>query len=473
MKRLKRTTQRTKRKYLERLLAGLPLSVLVSLLFISFAQADALPKLQPCFTKEIVPITMLPGDTPIVQVMGHQFRKDDQCVPFYVTFAWKNHYDFDDGYSHYSLQFTQTFPGELRYSSDKEEFTLTANPGQWQGVSKVKEFDGFGQSCVRFDAHGACEELHKFDRGQVRAQKTLGVYLASLNYAYPAVTTHGENIPVTLSASSPLFEFKNDTWTWTPSGGHITISNPGLVSFDFPDLVQAASTKGKYQVHIDYDRNNELEQGPSHDKGKLIVTLDFNPDCKGDNNSDMDPCQQINSLLDDLEFALHARDLYPEVLQGIDKEPNYDIDRWVVKRLRQKYPYMTDAKAEQMLDTASKTSPDTLDYTVHEFCDKCSAEPLCQWREEAASRHEESHVDYLKEHPEKREVLRRKPPYTDSDKQEREEAKIKSEMELRAYNTQAKYLKAIIYQELNSHQECVFGPDFYNKFQSLIQQIQE
>ena len=81
----------------------------------------------PAWRKKTPMIKMLPGNTEIIQVMGHNFRKDDACVPFYVTFSWENHYDRDDGYSHYSLQFKQTFAGELWYSTDKQEFTLTVH----------------------------------------------------------------------------------------------------------------------------------------------------------------------------------------------------------------------------------------------------------------------------------------------------------------------------------------------------------
>ena len=135
---------------LTRALAGLTLLLLGSLLFNTPAEANVIPQMQPCLAKKIPQIQMLPGDSYIIQVMGHQFRKDDACVPFYVTFTWENHYDHDDGYSRYSLQFVQTFTGELWYSTDKQEFTLTANPAHWKGASKIRKFDGYGQALFTF-----------------------------------------------------------------------------------------------------------------------------------------------------------------------------------------------------------------------------------------------------------------------------------------------------------------------------------
>ncbi len=454
-----------------RTLTGLALLLLGNLLFIMPAEANVFPQMQPCLAKKMHLLQMLPDNSYIIQVMGHQFRKADECVPFYVTFTWENHYDRDDGYSQYSLQFVQTFIGELWYSSDSQEFTLVANPAHWKGTSYIKKFDGYGQACLRFDENDKCLELHKFDRGYVRAIKTPDEYLVSLSYAYPAVAAHGQSIPITLHAFSPIFEFRDAQRKWRPNGGLIKINNPALISIDFPELVKAASTKGTFITTINYNRNNDLERVSNYDRGKLVIKLDFDPDCEGYNNSDMDPCQQIASLLDDLQLALHARDLYPEALLEIDNAPNYDIDRLVVTKLHQFYPYITAAETEWMLDRSGRTDPKTLNYKVPDGCNKCTAKPLCEWENEAIIRHEEANVEYLNAHPDERDKLMKKPPFTDANKHYREVAKILSAIEYRSYNERAKYLKEIIYQELNQNPECTFDTDFYSKFQSLIHQI--
>ena len=307
--------------------------------------------------------------------------------------------------------------------------------------------------CSRFDENDKCLELHKFDRGYVRAKKTPDVYLSSLSYTYPAVTTHGQSVPVALHALSTLFEFRNAHHKWAPNGGLIEINNPALISFDFPELINAASTKGTYTTTINYNRNNDLEHVNNYDRGKLVIKLDFDPDCEGINNSDMNPCQQIASLLDKLQLALQLRDLYPEALLEIDSAPNYDIDRLVVSKLRQLNPYITDAEAEQMLDKSGKTDPKTLDYNVPDYCNKCTARPLCERQREIITRHEQANVEYLESHPAERAILQDKGPFTDVNKRGREEAKILSDIEYNSYNERAKYLREIIYQELNHNQD--------------------
>lgn len=455
---------------LTRTLAGLALLLFGSLLFITPAEANVIPQMQACLAKKMPQIQSLPGDTYIIQVMGHQFRKDDVCVPFYVTFTWENHYDRDDGYSQYSLQFVQTFAGELWYSTDKQEFTLSANPGNWKGTSKIRKFDGYGQVCLRFDEHDKCLELHKFDRGYVRAKKTLGEYLASLNYAYPAVTTHGQSIPITLHALSPLFEFRDAQRKWTPNDGHFEINNPALISFDFPELINSAANKGTYTTTIDYNRNNELGEASSYDRGKLVIKLDFDPDCKGDNNRDMELCQQIASLLDDLQFALRAREAYPDVveeaIQNNEEINDQNIDKKVVDRLRVLYyPYMTDAEAKQMLNTSGGTNPVSLDIKVPDYCDKCSAKPLCEWQHDFIKAHEEANKAYLEEYPDKRDIL------NDNNKPGIDKAKILADIEYNSYNDRAIFLKDLIYKQLSQHPECTFSAELFGKFQSLIHQI--
>ncbi|WP_126455716.1 hypothetical protein [Sulfuriflexus mobilis] len=453
---------------LTRVLTGMVLLLLGSVLFITPAEANVFPQLQPCLAKKLPQLQSLPGNTYIIQVMGHQFRKDDECVPFYVTFTWENHYDRDDGYSQYSLQFVQTFAGELWYSSDKEEFTLVANPVHWKGASKIRKFDGYGQVCLRFDENDKCLELHKFDRGYVRAIKTLEEYLASLSYAYPEITTHGQSIPITLYASSPEFEFKDARRKWTPNDGHFEINNPALISFDFPELINAAASKGTYTTTIQYNRNNELGDA-SYDKGKLLIRLDFDPACKGINNSDMEPCQQVASLLDDLQFALQLRELYPEVveiaIQNNENISDQNIDEKVVARLRELNPYITDADAKSMLNTSGGTNPVSLEIKVPDYCNKCSAKPLCKWLHDVIQAHEEANKAYLEEYPGKRDIL------NDANKPDIDKAKIIADMEYNSYNDRAIFLKNLIYKQLNQNTDCTFGADFYSKFQSLIHQI--
>lgn len=454
---------------LTRKLTGIPLLLLGSLLFITSVGADVFPKMQPCQAKKIPQIQSLPGNMPIIQVMGHLFRKDDACVPFYVTFTWENHYDRDDGYSHYSLKFVQTFPGEFWYSTDKQEFTLVGNPVQWKGTSKVKKFEGSGQVCVRFDENDQCLDLHRFDRDYLRAKKTPDEFMASLSYAYPEIITHGQTVPITLFAGSPAFEFKDAKRKWTPNDGHFDINNPALISFDFPELIKAAANKGTYTATIGYNRNNDIETASSHDRGKLMIKLDFDPECKGYNNRDMDPCQQIARLLDYLQEALRLRELYPEVVDNAIRTnqeiTDQNIDKKVVEALRDIDPYLTDAEVDELLNTSGGTNPVSLDITVPDYCDKCAAKPLCKWNRDAVRAHEEANKAFLEANPGKRDIL------NDNNKPGLDKAIIIAEIEYNAYNDRAIFLKDLLYKQTDAHHDCTFGAEFFSKFQSLIHQI--
>ena len=453
---------------LTRMLAGLAMLFTGYLLHVPSVEANVFPQLEPCLAKNMPQVRMLPAGTHIIQVMGHNFRNDDQCVPFYVTFTWENHYARDDGYSQYSIKFKQTFTGEFWYSSDKEEFTLVGNPGQWKGLSKVRAFDGYGQVCTDYDENDKCVKGHKFDGGSVRALKSPDVYLASFAYAYPAITVHGTSVPVTLHAGSPLFEFRDATNFWKPNDGLFEISDPALISFDFAELVKAANNKGAYTVRISYNRNNLLDD-ESYDSGKLVARFDFDPECNGIDNSDMEPCQQVALLLDDLEFALNLRALYPDTVEWA-KQKNIDVskkelDQEVIKRLPEIDPYITQQEMDQLLKSAGGTRVDNLEITVPDGCNKCSARPLCQWRTDAIKAHEAAVKAYLESNPAVRNKLR------DPNLPRMEDWELTAEVEYNAYNDRAIFLKNLIYQQIADNPGCDFSGEFQSRFDSLINQI--
>lgn len=453
---------------LTRTLATLALIFVFYLLPGQSAMAQFTPQLEPCFAKTMPQLKSLPAGTPIIQSIGHIFRNSDKCAPFFVTFTWENHYDQGDGYSHYSLNFVYTFRGELWYRTDKEEFTLAGDPAHWQGINKIGKFDGYGQSCVRLDEKGACTELHRFDRGQVRPLKTGGDYLGALTYGFPAVTTQGVLVPIDLHALSPSFEFRNSWHEWHPNGGLIEINNPALVSFDFRALTKAAKEWESYSTTINYNQDNDTEDMPSGHKGRLVIKLDFDQFCEGENNKDMEPCKQTETLLDDLKLALELRDLYPAVLPDATSE--FDIDKLVLDQLRLSHPSLSSKDEAWMLNNAGGTNPKTLDISIPDYCDKCSAQPLCKWRGDVMEVHENTHVQYLLQNPADRQTLIAEHA-TDTVKHSLDKAKITSDMEYRAYNERAKAILELIKQQLNQSTGCTFNPQFYPDLDALKSRI--
>ena len=320
----------------------------------------------PCFTQELTPVKMLPSTMPIIMVLGHQFRKGDKCVPVTVTYTWTNHYDLKDGYSYYNLRYSQKFSGELWYRTDREEFTITANPAHWAGYDKIRGFDGAGQRCVRFDEAGLCEELRKYERGQAYAKTTGGVYLGSLTYGYPEVVTNGETVPVTFFAQSTLFEFRNTKYTWRPDGGTIEINNPALIHFDYKKLVEAAADEKVYTISVPYKNDNDTGDIPSPNAGELTIKLDFDLACDGSNDTGMSKCEQIEGLLSELKWALELRDIYRDVWP-LAPDSN-TLLALVMVQIRMNHRYMTDDDANFIQKNFGATNPVDLSISVPDLC---------------------------------------------------------------------------------------------------------
>lgn len=433
---------------------------------------DILPHQEPCFAKKIPQLSMLPANIPIILVMGHEFRNKDKCVPLHITFTWSNNYVRGDGYTHYSLDYVQTFPGELWYRVDKEEFTITANPAHWQGTSMIRKFKGHGQLCKRFDNKNACTELQKFDPEHTRAKKIVGNYLSSLSYSYPAVTTHGQKVPVSLHAISTLFEFINYANKWSPDGGHIKINNPNLVSFDFRELVTEASRQGVYSTTIQYNNNNEPENASSGHKGRLGIKLDFDQRCEGDDRSDMDPCKQVQELLSELKSALDFRDSYMDALPLANSDKH--LAHLVADGLQLRNPYKARLTPELVEKNSGYTNPVDLSIHVPDYCDECEAKPYCKWEGDIVRKHEEDHKEYFQNNQHARSMLGdqqyRERLYPGDAQRHKAVARIRAEMEIDAYNQMAKYIHDMLNAKI-SDSGCTFSPEFLVELADLAARI--
>lgn len=454
----------------------LPSIALIVIVYITLGYsmiAHSTSGIEPCFAKKLPQLKMLPAGMTIIQVIGHEFRNSDKCAPFHVTFTWENHYDRGDGHTYYSLTYVHTFPGELWYRTDKEEYTIVANPAHWEGLNKIRSFTGSGQVCTRKDENETCEDLRKFDRDQLRAKQIAGVHLSALSYGYPGVTTRGESVPIAFYAQSSEFEFRNTRHKWQPGGGLVEINNAALVSFDYPAIVEAASEQGTYTTTVSYNQNNDVQDIPSGHKGKLVITLDFDQRCDGNNQAEIDPCQQIAELLNDLESALELRDLYMEVAPNANDE--FHIDELVMEKLRLRHPDMDSEKEAWLLNNAGGTNPRTGEIDVPDFCDECAAHPLCSWRGDIIKMHETTHKEYLQNNPEAKLLLTdtdyQMSNYTDVNQLGRAKAAVIADMEYTAYNERAKYIRSLINDQINQSSGCTFNPQFYSDIDALVSRI--
>lgn len=433
--------------------------------------AQSIQFIEPCLVKTMPHLGTLPANTPIIQVAGHEFRKSDGCSPVFVTFTWENQYDRGDGCTQYSLKFVHTFPGEFWYRTDREEFAIAA-ASQWKGLNLVREFKGFGQKCVKYE-DGVCTACEKFDYGHVHPVKTVWAYIAELTYGYPEVTRGDETVPVTFNAVSPDFRFDNGLYQWMPVPLHI--NNAGLASFDYRKIVKEASGQGIYAIKVEYDQDNDVEDVPSGHKGSLLIRLDFDERCGGNNQSDMDPCQQIEELLTtELRWALNLRDIY-EGAKERARDVNH-IKELVNEEIRERYPHLDSNQMTWMLDNMGTTNLQTLEISVPEFCDECAAYPLCRWKREIIELHENTHKMNLEENNQWKLLLTDTPyqyeRYPRANERNIAIAKVYADMEVIAYNERAKFIVDLINKELGSAPGCTFDFKFWSDFDAMVNTIQ-
>ncbi len=429
-----------------------------------------LPGFVPCFERDLPTMKMLPSNIPMIMVAGHKFRMADKCEPVTITFTWTNYYDEKDGYAFYNLKYSHKFSGEVWYRTDRAEFTIVGNPANWVGYDKILSFDGAGQYCAKQDGTGQCEDLRKFEHGQVMALKTGGVYLGSLTYAYPEVVTNGETVPVTFFAQSPLFEFRNQQGKWLPGDGTIEINNPALIHFDYQTLVKAASDEKAYTVTVPYKYDNDTGDMPSYDTGRLVIKLDFDKVCNGDDETGMSKCEQIQALLPELRWAIELRDDYRDLLP--DASDMDELENLVNARIRLTHPYMTQDESDALDKVFGKTYTRSLKTEVPDLCSDCTARPLCEWRTQAIAVHEETNRKYLELNKRDRDMLNIEPGYIqNATAVGREQARILSVMEYRAYNERAKFLLNLIAQQMDKAPDCSFSKEFQSELESLSEQV--
>ena len=451
-------------------LLALSVAIVCSLIPLSARGESPFPTFVPCFERDLPPMKMLPSNIPMIMVIGHKFRMADKCAPVTITFTWTNNYDRKDGYTYYNLKYSHRFSGELWYSTDHEEFAVVGDPAHWAGYDQILSIDGAGQYCAYLDDRGACHDLRKFDRGQVIALKTGGVYLGSLTYGYPEVVTNGETVPVTFFAQSPEFAFKNLQSKWQPDGGLIEVNNPALIDIDYRALVEAASDEKVYTVTVPYQNDNDVGDMPSHHAGNLAIKLDFDILCNGDDQSGMSKCEQIESLLPELKWAIELRDAYRELLpQASDDEQLHNL---VKAQIIRNHPYLTDDELSALNNVFGKTRTDTLEIEVPDLCNKCTARPLCEWRTKAIKVHEETNRSYLELNQRDRDMLNiDRGRVVDSNAVDREQARIVSEIEYRAYNERAKFLLNLIEQQVGEASDCPFSAEFEEELKSWADKI--
>jgi hypothetical protein len=232
-----------------------------------------IPQIKPCYAKDLMEPMPLPPDTEIIQVSGHKFRKKDPCIPFDVTMSWKEHFN-NAPYAQWDLNYTQVFSGELWYKKDIEEIAFAANPINWAGSDRITSFSASGSFCksMRGDT---CNEMTMFGSSHAIPTK-LGTLSAggSIEYAFPKLPNIVDEIFVLGRVD---YEFKKGEDYARP--GMTWINNLTLNPFKYVAIREAIENRKVYDVVINYNKNNDLEDVYSYSNGQVKLKFNFNPRC--------------------------------------------------------------------------------------------------------------------------------------------------------------------------------------------------
>ncbi len=237
-------------------------------------------KLVPCeTTKKKFDAMAIPASTPIALIIGHEFRKADKCVPVEINMKWTNHYKTID-HNFYDMEAAENYPGELWYRTDREEFVIVANGKAYSGDDRLASLKSSGEGCNHsYDA--VCDMWTPYGTGSVKAHNAAGSSTGALQYGYPTVITHEEEIPEAISIIPPHFEFyKHKDSYWRPP--MVDIDNLSLFDespIKYGELLDAMRKKKTYSKQISWKHNEKVDETPTHHEGNLSMRISFDPKC--------------------------------------------------------------------------------------------------------------------------------------------------------------------------------------------------
>ncbi len=255
-----------------KLLLGFFLLFLVFFTSNSYAQF----KVNPCYAKEQFASPDIPGETEIINVAGHVFRKKDGCVVLDIKVKWQIQYKSFD-HTFYNATITQNLPGEFWYRVDRNEFAINASPQFYKGIDKVFQASGHGESCAH-TANDKCDKWYEYPSNTLTIRKMMGSNFGSFLYGFPKTVLDGEDVEEQLYISMAGFEFVKDADnTWSPDLPEINYMNRKM--FDYKEFVLAAVEKRLLKKELEFNHDNDDEDSPTDFKGKVTISFIFDPPC--------------------------------------------------------------------------------------------------------------------------------------------------------------------------------------------------
>jgi hypothetical protein len=173
-------------------------------------------------------------------------------------------------------------------------------------------------------------------------------------------------------------------------------------------------------------------------------------------------CEQLQDLLKNIFWAIELRDSYGRYASEAESDQNlHDL---VSLDINERHPNMDIADKEFLEKYSAGFNPASGEMTIPNLCEGCAARPLCQWNMDGLRAHEKIHKADIEANPDLRrlftDTLYQQQNYT-ANQLDRAQAQATGELEVHAYDENARYLMDILDRELNQGLPCDLPSSFY------------
>jgi hypothetical protein len=403
---------------------------------------------------QLVPLAKAARLKGTIQVRGHFIApKENDFIPIRLSYIVNESFV---GYvtvtDYYDLS-----SGEL---SDKKDYYITS-------ISTGITSSAGGRECVErgYTAPPSCTKWEQFAVSDISSGEIYPEFYAEVVRGSP------ENGRVKIEAVSPSIVFRSMNGRASESLG--CFSSKTILS----NTTFAASLRdGKFNdtQHV----GREFGGTPGCSMGSQIeVGLDL---CDPAAFSEMDHCGAIEALLGEMEFILAVRDAFQKVIdrrpqnRARDTEHLFEIAGEELSRV---YPQAGSLKEAYLHKSTGGYDICNRKKIVPDQCKtSCSPGPLCGWQTEALDAHESTHHDDVESDSHLYKLscntVYRADNYPSNAAADRAEAQAWGEMDVHAYNEQAKVMREIIERELNLSSGCPLEASFYLRLQEANARIQ-
>jgi hypothetical protein len=404
--------------------------------------------------QQLVPLAKAARLKGEIQVRGHFIApKESDWIPLRLS------YIVNESFVGY-VTVTDYFDLSSGRLSDKKDYYITS-------ISTGITSSASGRECVErgYTAPPSCTKWEQFSVSDISSGEYYPEFYAEVVRAAP------ENGGVKIEAISPTIVFRSMNGRASESLGCFS-SKTTLSNATFA----ASMRDGKFHDTQHVGREFGGTPGCSHGS-QIEASLEL---CDPDAFSEMDHCGAIEALLGEMEFILAVRDAFQKAIDRKPQDRARDIEHLFEiagDELNQVYPqtgplkeaYLHKSTGGYEICSGKKIVPDQCKTS-------CSPSPLCAWQTEALDAHESTHQDDVGSDAHLYKLScntgYRADNYPSNAAADRAEAQAWGEMDVHAYNEQAKVMSEIIQRELNLSSGCPFEASFYLRLQAATARIQ-